>query len=153
MLPTNAPQLRIVSIAGINAPSNPAGSFQAPPDVVIPALQTNPINVSLEASNIPIGTLVQVTVIPENGARTSVESSALSGTEASSSTTATITLPGGVSVIVATATVPVVLANGAPMFIEGEQVERMEVTASYGGETEVTYITKRGRRIGAKEQR
>ncbi len=147
VLPTNAPKLRIVSIAGVNAPTTPAGSFQAPPDVVIPTTQTSPVTVALEANNIPVGTLIQVSVIPEQGSRTGVESTALAGNEALSTATASVTLPSGVSVLVASATVPLLTANGVPFLIDGEQVDRVEVTATYGSESSLTYITKSGKRI------
>jgi hypothetical protein len=145
VLPTNAPKLRIVSIAGVNAPTTPAGSFQAPPDVVLPSTQTSPVTVALEANNIPVGTLIQVSVIPEQGSRTGVESTALAGNEALSTATASVTLPSGVSVLVASATVPLLTANGVPLLIDGEQVDRVEVTATY--ESSLTYITKSGKRI------
>src|SRR6185295_14080866 len=81
---TTAPQLRIASVAGINAPASPVGSFQAVPDVVVPASQANPVTVALEAANVPLGTVIQVTLTPSFGTKTTVSSSALSGTEAAS---------------------------------------------------------------------
>jgi hypothetical protein len=150
-LPANAPQLTIASVAGIAAPSSPNGSFRAPADIVVPTTTSNPVNVVLNASNISTGTLIQVSVIPEAGSRTAVTSSPLSGTTESSTTTASITLPQGLSVITATTTVEVLQASATPIFIEGERVERIEVTATYGSDSELTYITKSGRRVKLSE--
>lgn len=144
---TTVPQLRIASVAGVAAPSSPLGSFQGVPDVLVPAAQANPVSIVLEAANIPVGTVVQVTLTPGSGARTTVSSSALAGTEAASTATASLTLPSGMSVISATAICDLTLASASPMFIDGERVNRIEVAAVYGAASEVTYITQSGRRI------
>jgi hypothetical protein len=151
---TNPPQLKIKTVAGINSPASPKGSFQAAPDITVAATQSNPVTVELEGVRVPTGTLVQVTVIPEAGLRTSVESSALAGTFDLSTGTAQVTLPTGMSVLTASATVELLAsADTPPMFIEGERVAQIEVNASYGGESEVTYITKSGRRVPASSLR
>lgn len=144
---TNTPQLRIASVAGVAAPATPVGSFQAVPDVVVPASQANPVTIALEAAYIPLGTVVQVTLIPNSGARTTVSSSALAGTEAASTATASLTLPAGMSVISATAVCDLTLASARPMFIDGERVNRIEVAVVFGAASEVTYVTQSGRRI------
>ena len=144
---TTVPQLRIASVAGISAPTTPVGSFQAPPDVVVPATQANPVTVALEAANLPLGTAVQVTLIPTFGARTTVASTGLAGTEAASTASASLTLPSGMSVITATAVCDLTLASARPMFIDGERVRSIEVAAVFGAASEVTYVTQSGRRI------
>lgn len=144
---TTVPQLRIASVAGIAAPSSPLGSFQGVPDVLVPAAQANPVSIALEAANIPVGTVVQLTLTPGSGARTTVSSSGLAGTEAASTATASLTLPSGMSVISAIAVCDLTLASARPMFIDGERVNRIEVAAVYGAASEVTYITQSGRRI------
>jgi hypothetical protein len=144
---TTVPQLRVASVAGVNAPTTPLGSFQGVPDVLVPASQANPVTVALEAANIPLGTVIQVTLIPSFGARTTVSSSALAGTEAASTATASLTLPSGMSVISATAVCDLSLASVRPIFIDGERVHSFEVAAVFGGRSKVTYITASGRRI------
>jgi hypothetical protein len=144
---TTAPQLRIASVAGVASPTTPVGSFQAAPDIVVPASQSNPVTVALEAANIPLGTVVQVTLTPASGARTTVSSTALAGTEAASTGSASLTLPSGMSVISAAAVCDLTLAKARPMFIDGERVRSFEVAAVFGGQSEVTYITESGRRI------
>ncbi len=145
--PPNAPQLRIASVGGINAPSSPLGSLQGVPDIVVPASQTNPVSVALEGANLPVGTVVQVILTPATGGRTTVQSGGLAGTESASTASASVTLPNGISVISALAVIDLTIAKAKPMFIEGERVNRIEVAATFGGASELTYVTQSGRRI------
>ncbi|MEW6131395.1 MAG: hypothetical protein AB1757_30480 [Acidobacteriota bacterium] len=143
----NAPQLRITSVAGVSAPASPLGSLQGQPDVIIPTSQTNPVNVVIEATNVPVGLNVQVTVIPANGNRATVQSNPLNGTDAASSTTASVALPAGTSLLSAVVVIDLTQANAAPLFKFGERIDRIEVAATFGGVSEVIYITRAGRRI------
>ena len=145
--PANAPSLRISSVGGVTAPSNPLGSLQGVPDVIVPSSQPNPVTVALEGSNLPLGTIVQVTTTPSTGNRTTVQSSALAGTEAASTASASVNLPGGITVVSASASIDLTLAKLDPIFINGERVRRIEVAATFGGASELTYITESGRRI------
>lgn len=145
--PPNAPSLRISTVGGVTAPPNPLGSLQGVPDVIVPSSQTNPVTVALEGSNLPLGTIVQVILTPSRGARTTVQSSGLTGTESASTASASLTLPGGISVVSASAVIDLTLAKAEPMFIEGERVRRIEVAAVFGGPSELTYVTWSGRRI------
>lgn len=142
-----APSLRIASIGGVNAPSSPLGTLQGVPDVIVPSTQTNPVTVALEASNLPLGTIIQVTLTPSKGARTTVQSTGLTGTEATSTATASINLPGGISVVSALAVIDLALAKLDPIFLDGERVRRIEVAATFGGASELIYVTESGRRI------
>jgi hypothetical protein len=145
----NGPQLTITSVGGIAAPANPVGSFGGAPDIVVPASQPNPVAVALQANNIPVGTVVPVTVRPEAGTSSTVNSTALSGTEASSTATASVNLSSGLSVISAAVTIDLTTPSALlhPLFIQGERVDRIEVAAVYGGASETTYVTHSGRRI------
>lgn len=145
--PPNAPQLRIASVAGINAPSTPLGSLQGVPDIVVPASQSNPVNVALEGANLPVGTVVQVILTPATGARTTVSSGPLAGTESASTASASVTLPSGICVISAIGVIDLTIAKANPMFMDGERVNRIEVAATFGGASELTYVTQSGRRI------
>jgi hypothetical protein len=153
LLPPTAPVLRIASVAGIAAPASPIGSFQATPDIVVPSSQPNPVTVALEASNLPLGAVVDVTVTPEAAAPATVQSTPLSGTEASSTATASVTLSNVISVISAKVVInfnplkPSKAANQMPSFIDGERVDRMEIVAAYGRASEITYVTASGRRV------
>ncbi|HET9713614.1 MAG TPA: hypothetical protein VFP64_17115, partial [Pyrinomonadaceae bacterium] len=147
LVPPNAPSLRIASVGGVTAPSNPLGSLQGVPDVIVPSSQPNPVTVNLEGANLPIGTIVQVTLTPSTGNATTVQSSGLAGTEAASTASASVTLPGGISVLSASVVVDLTIAKAAPMFLDGERVRRIEVAATFGGASELTYVTESGRRI------
>jgi len=147
-IPSNLPQLRITSVGGIAVPANPVGSFSGIPDITLPASQADPVPVALAASNIPTGTVLQVTATPETGARTTVNSTALTGTLASSTASANVTIPAtGQSVICATVTVNLVALNREPVFMQGERVDRVEISATFGAKSEITYITESGKRI------
>jgi hypothetical protein len=143
---SNAPALRIASVGGINSPSSPLGSLQGVPDIVVPTTQANPVTVALEGANLPVGTIVQVTLTPSRGNRTTVQSTALAGTDAASTASASLSLPTGISVISASAVIDLT-ARVEPLFMNGERVNRIEVAAIFGGASQVTYVTQSGRRI------
>jgi hypothetical protein len=135
----NGPALRIVSVAGVLAPALPLGSLAGVPDIVVPSTTANPVTVAIEANNIPIGTIVQVTLIPVNGARVSAQTGPLAGTQSASTATASLSLQSGMSVLTASAIVDV---SQQAMFINGERVDRIRVAATYGGPSEVIYVTR-----------
>ena len=145
----NTPTLRIASVGGVTAPANPRGSVNAPPDVVVPASVANPVQVVVNGTNLPSGTTLQVKLTPETGDPTTVAGT-LTGSTSSSSATVNIALPaGGTSVIRATVTLDVLVALGRPTFINGEKVSTVEVASTFGGASEVVYVTSSGRRITA----
>src|SRR5438552_2036056 len=87
----NAPTLRISSIAGVATPGVAQGSFVTP-DITLPAGTTKPVSVTITAANIPVGTVVTLTVQGFVGTVSSVTAT-LGGTAASSSATASLTIP------------------------------------------------------------
>ena len=144
---SGGPALRIASVAGVPAPATPLGSLAGAPDIVIPSTIANPVTVAIEAANIPLGTLVQVVLIPQNGARATAQSGPLAGSQAASTATASLPLALGMSVLTASAVVDV---SQQAMLIDGERVNRIEVAAAYGGPSELTYITQSGKRIKSR---
>jgi hypothetical protein len=144
--PPNAPVMQIASIAGVPAPATPAGSFSGSPDIVLPANQPNPVSVVITASNVPLSTSITVNFKNSSGSSDSTHAGPLFGTVASSTATASIGLFSGTNVVSATATI-VLSADAKPLFINGEQVEKIELAATYGGGSNVTYITHAGHRI------
>lgn len=142
-----SPSLRISSVGGVSAPATPFGSLQGVPDVIVPSSQTNPMTVALEGSNLPLGTIIQVAVTPSRGSKTTVQSTGLTGTEAASTATASVNLPGGISLVSASAVIDLTLAKLDPIFINGERVRQIEVAATFGGASELIYVTETGRRI------
>ena len=143
----NAPTLSIASVGGVAAPADRRASFGSPPDIIVPTSVPNPVQVVVNGTNLPSGTAVQLKLTPENGSSTTVAGT-LSGSTASSTTTVSLTLPnGGLCVIRAIVTLEVLIAYGKPIFINGEKVEKVEVATSFGGRSEVVYITSSGRRV------
>ncbi len=143
----NMPVLQITSVAGVDVPANPTGSYSQP-DILLPDTTANPVTVNLSASNIPVGTTVTVSVLPQYGAVTNVTTT-LSGIDESSTTaSADVNLSTQyVNVITATATFTIQQA----MFYDGERIEKVRVATTMGKESEVVYITESGKEIKAGE--
>lgn len=104
-LPTGFPSVRIASIASVASPVPSQGTFLEPPDMTLSPTVSNPVVANLGASNVPLGTVIAVTVKTEGvAAPVTVNSTPLVGTLANSTATANLTLPNSTSVIGATAT-------------------------------------------------
>ncbi len=94
--PAPAPKLTVVSVATIPAPADPLAGIDTE-DVVID--DPNMIAIEIAAENVPLGTQVQVRIVPLRGAVINVLSTPLAGTLGASSATATVALPRGRSEI------------------------------------------------------
>lgn len=148
VFPQNLPVLAISSIGSVAAPAAPSGQYSSP-DVVLPVGAANPINITVQASNIPVGTTVTLTVQPQVG-NLSSGTVALSGTNESSTATKSFTLSTQYSsVVTATATFTLLASNDMPIFAGGERVVEMQVASVFGGSSSITYITESGKRIPA----
>jgi hypothetical protein len=93
-LPSAVPAVSITSINSVAVPSVPTGSFTAP-DVTITS--TAAVPVAIAAANIPVGTVVNLIISSETGTDQVVQATPLAGTTASSTATASIIWPLGVS--------------------------------------------------------
>jgi hypothetical protein len=143
----NVPALRITAVGGMNVPENPSGQYGSP-DIVLPSSTTNPVTVDISATNIPVGTQVTVRATPEYGTATSVTSTGLTGTDASSTTSVSITISTSYqSILMAQATYTL----QASLYWDDEKIEKVRVAATLGGESEAVYITESGREIKAGE--
>ncbi|MEK7717754.1 MAG: hypothetical protein AAB322_08405 [Pseudomonadota bacterium] len=143
---TNIPTLTITSVGSVNVPASPSGKYGSP-DVTLPSTTTNPVTVNVSAANIPTGTQVTVTSVPEYGSSSST-TGALSGTDASSTTSVSLTLSTTYqSILTATATFTVQTA----MYYDDEKIEKVRVATTMSKGSEVTYITEKGREIKATE--
>jgi hypothetical protein len=91
---TATPNLSITSIGGIAVPATPRGLFN-PVDVSIDNAEA--VVIAIAATNIPLGTVVNVTVLNETEGATSVSSTPLDGTLASSNATASMIIRSGFS--------------------------------------------------------
>lgn len=153
----NTPQLKIKSVGGQNAPVNPAGSFYQQPDIIVPTsvpnTATNPIIVSIEGTNIPAQTSsVQVTMTKLSGERETKPCTL--DNQSPRKCSVGFVLPattGETAVFTASATLDVLIALGRPLYFDGERVNKVEIAATFGSTSEVTYITESGRRIKLSE--
>jgi hypothetical protein len=88
------PVVRVTSIAGVAVSATPTGDA-ATPDATID--QSGPVAVGIEATNVPVGTVVQVRVMSGAVPDFVVDSTPLAGTLQLSTATANVTFPPGFS--------------------------------------------------------
>lgn len=145
------PGLKIISVAGVNAPAQPTGSA----DIVLPETTPNPVEVVFATTNVPLGNTVKLTVTPASGAATSVISDAIDGTEASGSASASIDLPDGPSILSAQVSFTVTASLGQDLsrFAQGERVERVILAANLSGNSMTTLITESGKEYALPSNR
>jgi hypothetical protein len=90
---TSLPTLKITTVGGISVPASPTGAY-ATPDVFLPAGTTNPITVTLTATNTPPGTIFRIQVMPQFAPVVApVNTAPSTGTCTSSTASATVTVP------------------------------------------------------------
>lgn len=137
------PNLYFTSIGGVAVPPNPTGRG----DVEIPNTVTNPVTVNIAASGIPVGTVVKVILNQPYGENITADSSPLTGTTQSSTASATINIPIGSTVMMASTTYTLTLAMGDAMSIyaKGERVEKVRLSAAIGSQPMATLITISGK--------
>lgn len=148
VIPPGMPSLAITSIGGIDVPVVPKGAFGSP-DVTLPFNSRNPVTIVVTGTNIPAGTTVTLKATPEVGSVSSA-SGALSGSDASASVSIPINIVTAYpSLITATVTFQLTAANGGPLYVNGERIDKVRVAASLGGASSVVYITESGKEISA----
>ncbi|MBI4002356.1 MAG: hypothetical protein HY348_11305 [Nitrospira defluvii] len=146
----SAPSLRIASIAGMAMPPVPIGSATTP-DVTLPVGTGSLVPVVLTANNIPVPTLftVQVHLPTTSNPMVTVTSGASSGSFATSTATANVTLiPSQVSVLIVYANfnIPPTIARLLPL-IDGEEVDHVMMAAGLGECSSTSLMTKLGKRV------
>ncbi len=146
----SAPSLRIASIAGVAMPPVPIGAATTP-DVTLPVGTGSLVPVVLTASNIPVPTLftVQVHLPTTSSPMVTVTSGASSGSFASSTATANVTLtPSQVSVLIVYANfnIPPTIARLFPL-IDGEEVDHVMMAAGFGETSSTSLVTKHGKKV------
>jgi hypothetical protein len=97
------PQMMVTSVGGVAVSTSPTGVL-ATPDAVISAQQTNPIPVVVSCANLPLNSLITVSIKPSNGSGVSATGYNDTGTQSSSTATIPIVIPRGGGLIYATAT-------------------------------------------------
>lgn len=148
------PTLQITAVDGVPVPSGSTGTFLNP-DITLPTTtDPNSISADLSATNIPVGTIVKVTVTGRNcnsfsGCSIGYNSPPLVGTDSNSTSTAIVALGSPwVSILRVEATFLIQTAsNPFPIFAEGEKVEKIKVASIMGGASSIFLITKSGKEV------
>jgi hypothetical protein len=96
------PQLTVTSVAGVPVSASPTGVLSTP-DAVISAQQNNPVPIVVNCVNLPLNSIITVSVTPMNGSPVSAVGSNNTGTQASSTATVSLNMPRGGGLIYATA--------------------------------------------------
>jgi hypothetical protein len=143
---SNLPSLTIKTIRGVTVPGVPKGQYGSV-DVTLPAGITNPVNIKIEAANIPVGASVTVSAVPEYGAA-STGTGLLSNVSGVLTTTIPITLSLTYQSIL-TAKVTYIVQTA--MYYEGEKIEKVSVASSLGSGSDITFITESGREVRSEK--
>ncbi len=144
---TNLPTVSVTNISGITVPSSPTGSLSVP-DVTIAAGTVNPVNVTISASNIPVGTVFTIEVLPQFGPALYFPTSASTGTVASSTATATVSFPQGQISLISAFTSMTLVAALTPT-IDGDPIERIVMASHETDGPGLMLYTKSGNAIPA----
>jgi hypothetical protein len=96
-------QLTVTSVGGVPVSASPTGALSTP-DAVLSAQQNNPLPIVVSCANLPLNSLITVSVAPANGTAVSATGYNTTGTLASSTATISIVMPRGGGLIYATAT-------------------------------------------------
>jgi len=142
------PTLAFTSIGGVAPPATPSGSFTTA-DVVLPAGTTNPVSVTLTATNTPAPTTYTIKLLPQY-ANPSSQTLNSSGSFSISTATANVTFPNGVTSGLQAFAGFTLAASLAPL-IDGEPAEQVLLAAGYGEPSSLTLVTKSGREIPVAE--
>jgi hypothetical protein len=143
---SNLPTIRISTVDGVAVPTQPTGID----DVILPGAISNPVTVEFEASGIPLGTSLSLTVTPLIGDAVTSLSTTLTGTLESSTATASIDLPQGASVLSASVSFTVTASNDFLLdrfsrYAMNERIERVDVATKAGEGSITTFITETGK--------
>jgi hypothetical protein len=139
----NLPTLTISAVGGLSAPATPSGSYTTA-DLTLPTATVNPVPITIAATNVPVGTLVTIAVLPPDTFDIVTVSAPTTGTFASSTATASLNLPyGRISLLYVYASCSQVA--GLSPSLDGETVERVMVAAAWGEPSTVTLVTGTGK--------
>ena len=92
--PANSPTVNVTAIGGAMVPANPLGGFN-PADLVIN--EGGSVTIDVVAENIPVGTVVDLSIWTESTGNMVLQTTPLAGNLANSTATATATFPHGFS--------------------------------------------------------
>jgi hypothetical protein len=146
LFPAATPGLRISSVGGLPVPAIPSGAG----DVTLPALLANPVVIDVVTSGLPVGSIVKVSVLPQNNITTRADSPPTTGTIDNATSSVSLNIPPGASVISAQVTFNITqaMSDALMRFAQGEKVERITLTNTLGGKQSVAVgHTASGREI------
>lgn len=146
----NVPTLRIDSVGGVPRPAATNGTFGVA-DIVLPDGTTNPVPVTLLATNTPVPTTFTVKLVRQfhDAIEYSAVSSSASDTFANSSVTVAVTFPPGfVSILNAFAEFQLSpLVSSLLPQLDGDPADRILVAAALGHPSMITVLTKSGNEV------
>jgi len=105
------------------------------------------VEVILSSSNVPLGNTLTLIVTPPAGEPLTTISTALQGTEASATATASIDLPDGGSALLATLSFSVTNSQqqqALSRYTNGESVVNVRLAANMTGESQMVLTTESG---------
>ncbi|MEM7054529.1 MAG: hypothetical protein AAF446_08265 [Pseudomonadota bacterium] len=140
------PEIRIASVAGIAAPASPTGNA----DIILPSDTPNPVEVVIESVNVPLGNTLTVILTPPAGEPVETISTALQGMDPNGVATASVNLPDGGSVLLATLSFSVADSPqrfSLSRYTDGEPVVHVQLAASMSGESQTILTTESGRTV------
>lgn len=137
------PSVRITSVAGVAAPQFPTGNA----DITLPESTANPVAIEFATTGVPTGNTVELVLIPASGVPSRTLSGALTGTEAAATSSVSVDLPDGPSLLQAqvTYTVTVAQAEQFAPFADGNMVASVRLTSDLVHGSQTTFITESGK--------
>jgi hypothetical protein len=132
-------------VAGIPVPASPTGFG----DVTVPTATANPVSITLATSGIPVGSTVKVSVTPQLGRRSRSTVRQPSASLDNATTSVSLDIPFGHSVLSAQTSFIVLAAVGDALsrFAQGERVEKVTLTSTLGQGEKATLHTVAGRQF------
>lgn len=140
----NLPTLAFTSVGGVAPPAAPTGSFTTA-DVTLPPTTTNPVSVTLTATNTPAPTTYTIKLLPQFASPVSQTVNS-GGSFAVSTATANVTFPNGVISALQAFAGFTLTASLAPM-IDGEPADQVLLATGYGEPSTLTLVTKSGKEV------
>ncbi len=140
----NLPTLAFTSVGGVAPPAAPTGSFTTA-DVTLPPATTNPVSVTLTATNTPAPTTYTIKLLPQFASPVSQTVNS-GGAFAISTATANVTFLNGVISGLQAFAGFTLTASLAPI-IDGEPADQVLLATGYGEPSTLTLVTKSGKEI------
>ena len=147
----NVPTLAITSVGGVPTPAITVASYFSP-DMALAPGTTNPVPVVLSVTNTPVGIPTEITlrVMPAGSpVAIVVPASNHTGSFASSTATADVTLPVGQVAVLQAHAAMTLTGQSASLFplIDGEPVQRVMVAATQGKPSSLSLVTRSGKQV------